>query len=81
MVRKSTEFRTPDAVKVDVLGELIGDLLAELTYSGRMSVAEAQKWEAQADAIILDRPELAMPGGMGVSEAELIAFAAPHSRE
>ncbi|TNY38696.1 hypothetical protein [Thermomonospora catenispora] len=81
MACKPIEFRMPEAAKVDALWELIGDLIAELTHSGRMSAAEARTWEAQAAAITLDRPELATPGGMVVSEAERITLAASRSRE
>jgi len=81
MDRKPTEVRMPEAAKVDALWELLSDLLVELMHSGRMSVAEARTWEAQAIAITLDQPELATPGGMVVHEAEQITFAASLSRE
>lgn len=81
MDHKPTEAPMPDAAKVDALGELIYDLIAELTHDGRMSAAEARTWEMQAAAIILDQPELATPGGMVVHEAEQITFAAFRSRE
>ncbi|WP_157995661.1 hypothetical protein [Thermomonospora amylolytica] len=66
----------PESAKVDALGELINELLAELTHSGRMSDAEARTWDGQAAAIILDQPERATLRGMVVDEAERITLAA-----
>ncbi|GLY87764.1 hypothetical protein [Actinoallomurus iriomotensis] len=62
--------------KVEVLAEILNDLIAELVNDGRMTLTEERAWRGATDAVVLDRPELATPGGQVVAEAERFLFSA-----